>query len=535
MLLPQPATHSPEPGIQLLPELSPAAACLLTPACLHLVAELERAHRDRRGELLQLREQRQLMFDAGLTPGFLPETAPVRAADWRVRPAPADLRDRRVEITGPAERKMIINALNSGAQVFMADFEDSLSPTWEAIVEGQLALRDATRRTIDFTHPGTGKRYQLGPNPATLVVRPRGWHLAERHVLVDGRPVSASIFDASVHLFHNADELLARGSGPYLYLPKLESHLEARLWNEVLLDAQRALGLEIGTVRVTVLIETLPAVFEMDEILYELREHVTGLNCGRWDYVFSYLKTFQASAEHVLPDRDRVGMDRPFLEAYSRLLIHTCHRRGAHAMGGMAAHIPVKDDPAANARALAEVRADKRREARAGHDGTWVAHPALVEVARQEFDAVLVGENQLEVRPGADVSEADLLAVPEGTVTEAGLRTNLSIALRYLVAWIGGRGCVPLNHRMEDAATAEISRVQVWHWRRHRAALEGGGVVDADLVGRVLAEEAAALRLLVGDVAWTKDRYEVALELLRRHVLAETLAPFLTNDAYLNL
>jgi malate synthase len=531
-MLHQSATPVPGNGILLLAELSPAAAAVLTPGCVQLIADLERAYRGRRQDLLALRERRQARLDAGATPDFLPETASVRQAHWTVRPAPVDLRDRRVEITGPADRKMIVSALNSGAQVFMADFEDSLAPTWSALVQGQLALRDAVRREIDFTHPETGKRYELCANPATLVVRPRGWHLDEKHLLIDDVPVSAGIFDAAVYLFHNAEELLARGSGPYLYLPKLESHLEARLWNDVLVDAQRYLGLAEGSVRVTVLIETLPAVFEMDEILYELREHVTGLNCGRWDYVFSYLKTFRASADHVLPDRDTVGMDRPFLTAYSRLLIATCHRRGAHAMGGMAALIPVKDDPAANAKALDEVRVDKRREALAGHDGTWVAHPGLVDVARREFDRVLFGENQIEVLPEVNVEAADLLEVPTGTITEAGLRKNLTVALRYLVAWIGGRGCVPLDHRMEDAATAEISRAQVWHWRHHRAALDDGRIVDDDLVRRILVQECDALRKSVGDVAWTRNRYELAADLLRHHVLAETLAPFVTNDAY---
>ncbi len=534
-MLDRSATPTPWTGVSLHAPLDGPTARLLTPDCLHLVAELERAYRRRRAELLARREERGRRFDAGERPHFLPETAALRAGEWRVRPAPADLRDRRVEITGPAERKIIVSALNSGAQVFMADFEDSLAPTFEKVIEGQLALRDAVRRKIDFTHPETGKQYTLREDPATLIVRPRGWHLVEKHVLVDGEPVSASLFDTAVFLFHNAAELCARGSGPYLYLPKLESHLEARLWNDVLLFAQRALGLVTGTVRVTVLIETLPAAFEMDEILYELREHITGLNCGRWDYIFSYLKTFRASSEHVLPDRNSIGMDRPFLAAYSRLLIQTCHRRGAHAMGGMAAQIPIKDDPEANARALESVRADKAREARDGHDGTWVAHPGLVETARAEFE--LLGErvNQLDVHPEGEVSAEELLAVPEGKITEAGLRQNLSIALRYLAAWLAGRGCVPLDQRMEDAATAEISRAQVWHWCRHGAVLEDGRTIDAELVRCVLQEESTRLRADLGETVWTRDRYPLANEILTRQLLASELAPFLTLEAYENL
>jgi malate synthase len=531
MTLHQPARPAPE-GVQVQADFGPALASLLTPEALQLVADLERAHRGTRTKLLARRVDRQRDFDAGVLPAFLPQTAPIRASEWSVRSAPADLQDRRVEITGPAERKMIINALNSGARVFMADFEDSLAPTWTAVTEGQLALRDAVRRQIDFTHPTTGKRYELCEDPATLVVRPRGWHLTEKHVLVDGRPVSASLFDVALYLHHNGAELLARGSGPYLYLPKLESHLEARLWNDVLLDIQLALGLPSGTIRVTILIETLPAAFEMDEILWELREHVVGLNCGRWDYIFSYLKTFSASAEHRLPDRDTVGMDRRFLASYSRLLIDTCHRRGAHAMGGMAAQIPVKDDPERNQAALDKVRADKRREAAAGHDGTWVAHPALVPIALEQFDGVLDGPNQLHLRGDQPVSAEDLLAVPAGELTEAGLRKNLNVALRYLAAWLSGQGCVPIDHLMEDAATAEISRAQVWHWRRHGAPLADGRVVDAALVKTLLEEEESSLRVAMGDVAWTGGSYATAAELLLNHVLAPTLAPFLTLDAY---
>jgi malate synthase len=443
------------------------------------------------------------------------------------------LQDRRVEITGPTERKMVINALNSGANVFMADFEDSNSPTWANVIEGQSNLLDAVRREITFTNE-QGKRYELNAKTATLVVRPRGWHLDEAHVRVDGQPVSASLFDFALYFFHNARELVQRGSGPYFYLPKMESHREARLWNDVFLFAQRELGLPRGTIRATVLIETILAAFEMDEILFELREHSTGLNCGRWDYIFSFIKKFHADRACVLPDRWRVTMEEHFLKSYSLLLIQTCHRRGAHAMGGMAAQIPIKGDPEANEKALAKVRADKRREVDDGHDGTWVAHPGLVAVARAEFDAVL-GEkpNQLErMRDDVRLRAEDLLRVPQGAITEKGLRDNVRIGIEYLAAWLAGTGCVPLNDLMEDAATAEISRAQVWQWLHHGSRLDDGRAVDRALFERVLAEEMAAVRARVGETAWNAGHHEASRRLFERMVLDAAFAEFLTLPAY---
>src|SRR5213080_3560106 len=447
---------------------------VLTPLALQLLASLHRRFNARRLELLNARARRQALLDDGSLPQFLADTAAVRAGDWRISPIPADLADRRVEITGPVDRKMIINALNSGARVYMADFEDSKAPTWRNNLEGQLNLRDAVRGTIEFTSP-EGKRYTLAPQTATLMVRPRGWHLDEKHVTVDGHPISASLFDFGLFFFHNAKALIAKGTGPYFYLPKLESHLEARLWNDVFNFAQDALGIPRGTIRATVLIETILAAFEMDEILYELKDHSAGLNCGRWDYIFSFIKKFRHRPGFVLPNRVRVTMDRHFLKSYVDLLIHTCHRRRAHAMGGMAAQIPIKHDPVANEAALEKVRQDKLREVRAGHDGTWVAHPGLVPVAAQVFDASMPGPNQLHVaRDDVRVTASDLLAVPEGEITEAGLRTNVDVGIQYLESWLRGSGCVPIYNLMEDAATAEISRSQVWQWMRHGARLADG-------------------------------------------------------------
>jgi malate synthase len=501
----------------------PDAEAVLTVDALAFVARLHDAFAARRDELLARRRERQERFDRGERPEFLPETARVRAGDWRVAPVPPDLRDRRVEITGPTDRKMVINALNSGASVFMADFEDSATPTWANLMAGQRNLQDAVRGTISFVAE-SGRRYALGERPAVLMVRPRGWHLPEKHVLRDGRPLSGSLFDFGLFLFHNAHELVRRGTGPYFYLPKLQSHLEARLWNDVFLLAQESLGLPAGTIKATVLIETLPAAFEMDEILYELRLHSAGLNCGRWDYIFSSIKTLREDPGFVTPDRSRVTMEQPFLRAYTQLLVRTCHRRGAHAMGGMAAYIPVKDDPARNEAAMAKVRADKLREVKDGHDGTWVAHPGLVGLAREVFDAHMPGPNQLHVaREDVNVTARDLLQAPAGPRTEAGLRHNVSVAVRYLDAWLGGLGCVPLDDLMEDAATAEISRVQVWQWIRHGAALEGpltqGRPLTPALARRVIAEEAGG-------------RYAEAAALFETLSTAEQCADFLTLPAY---
>ena len=483
--------------------------------------------------LLAARAARQARFDAGEKPDFLAETAAVRAGDWTVAPLPPDLLDRRVEITGPVERKMIINALNSGAKVFMADFEDSNSPTWDNNVEGQVNLFDAVRRTITFVAPETGKSYRLGEKTAVLLVRPRGFHLVEKHWLVDGEPARAGFVDFALYVFHNAKELLARGTGPYFYLPKMESHLEARLWNDVFLFAEDTLGVPRGTIKATVLIETLPAAFEMDEILFELREHSAGLNCGRWDYIFSFIKKMKADPAKVLPDRGQVGMDRAFLSAYSKLLIKTCHRRNVHAMGGMAAQIPIKDDPAANEAALAKVRADKLREVTEGHDGTWVAHPGLVPIAMAIFDEHMKSANQLDrKREDLTVGREDLLRVHEGTRTEAGLRHNVRVGVQYLEAWLRGSGCVPIYNLMEDAATAEISRAQVWQWLHFRATLEGGEVVTPELFARVMAEEMDRVRREVGEARFASGRFDDARALFAKLSTADRFEEFLTVPAY---
>src|SRR5579871_4435390 len=445
----------------------------------------------RRLELLERRRARQQEIDAGKFPDFLPETAAIREKDWKVAPIPGDLQDRRVEITGPVDRKMVINALNSGANVFMADFEDANSPTWHNNLDGQVNLRDAVRRTIDYTSP-EGKPYRLNDRTAVLMVRPRGWHLVEKHVLHNGRPISGSLFDFGLYFFHNH-------ARPYFYLPKLENHLEARLWNDVFLFAQKALGVPAETIRATVLIETILATFEMDEILWELRDHSAGLNCGRWDYIFSFIKKFRRRPEFVLPNRSLVTMDRHFLNSYVQLLIKTCHRRGIHAMGGMAAQIPIKNDPAANEQALEKVRQDKLREVRSGHDGTWVAHPGLVAIAKDIFDASMPGPNQISrKREDVQVTAKDLLTVPTGEITEKGLRWNIDVGLQYLEAWLGGSGCVPIYNLMEDAATCEICRAQVWQWVKHGATLSDGRDVSADLVDRAISEQLARLREQLG-------------------------------------
>ncbi len=491
--------------------VSAEGAEILTPDALAFLAELHRRFEPRRRELLELRRRRQAEIDAGRLPDFLPETRGIRESEWTVAPIPRDLQDRRVEITGPVDRKMIINALNSGASVFMADFEDSNAPTWENNVGGQFNLRDAVAGTIRFTSP-EGKEYVLAKQTATLLVRPRGWHLAEKRLEIDGDPIAGAFFDFGLFFFHNAKRLLAKGTGPYFYLPKMQSHLEARLWNDVFVFAQNRLGVARGTIRATVLIETIWAAFEMDEILYELREHSAGLNCGRWDYIFSFIKTFRARPDFVLPDRATVTMTAPFLQAYVDLLIRTCHRRGIHAMGGMAAQIPIKNDVPANEAAIEKVRQDKLREVRAGHDGTWVAHPGLVPVAKAIFDEYMKTANQLHVRrEEVRVTAADLVAVPTGAITEAGLRTNLNVGIRYLDAWLKGQGCVPLYNLMEDAATAEISRTQVWQWVRH-------GRISAEEVRRVLREEARG--------------FEKAARIFEELIFAPECAEFMTLRAY---
>ncbi|MDQ6715449.1 MAG: malate synthase A [Actinomycetota bacterium] len=508
---------------------------VLSAEALAFVAGLHRAFDARRRALLAERGERQSRLDAGERPRFLASTRNVRKAAWTVAPVPKDLADRRVEITGPTDRKMMINALNSGARVFMADFEDSLAPTWANVVGGQRNLADAVRRTIAHDGPD-GRRYVLVDEPATLTVRPRGWHLDERHILVDGQPVSASLFDFGLAFFHNARELLDRGSGPYFYLPKLEGHLEARLWNDVFLLAQDQLGIDPGTIKATVLIETVLAAFEMDEILHELREHSAGLNAGRWDYIFSVIKKFRLDPSFVLPDRALVTMGVPFMRAYTELLVSTCHRRGAHAIGGMAAFVPNRRDPDVTAIALAKVRDDKVRESAAGFDGTWVAHPDLVPVAAEVFDAALGDRpNQLErTRDDVAVTAADLLSVgvPDGGVSEQGLRTNVSVGIQYLESWLRGAGAVAIFNLMEDAATAEISRAQLWQWCRHRVALDGGEVVTRELVARIVDEELTGLRHTLGPERFDAGRYDDARRVFERVALGDRFTEFLTVPAY---
>ncbi len=506
---------------------------LLSPAACEFLVDLHECFAPRVQGLLQARQERQARLNAGELPDFLPESRIIRDSTWWVAPVPKDLRDRRVEITGPVDRKMMINALNSGAKVFMADFEDAHSPTWEGTLDGQQNVHDAVRRTISWVSP-EGRHYRLNRETATLVVRPRGWHLAEKHFLVHGKPIPASLFDFGLFLFINAHHLLEHGSGPYLYLPKLEGHMEARLWNSVFLHAEEALRIPRGSIKATVLIETIPAVFEMHEILHELREHVTGLNCGRWDYIFSFIKKFHSRPEFLLPDRAQVTMSTHFLRSYSRLLVQTCHRRAAYAIGGMAAQIPVKDDPQANAIAFEKVRADKEREAGDGHDGTWVAHPGLVPVAMEVFDRHMPGCCQLQ-RLHADlrVTAADLLQVPTGTITAAGVAGNVSAALHYLAAWLGGRGAVPINHLMEDAATAEIARAQLWQWIHHPGGvLEDGRRVTRSMVHDLL--EAELDRLAAPDPQ-TQGHYRTAAALLTDVVEDPQFVEFLTLPAYRQL
>ncbi len=519
-------------GIEIRGSVTEPYAEILTPEVLRFLAKMARLFEPTRQELLQARVVRQQELDDGRHPNFLHETAAIRERDWRVAPIPDDLQDRRVEITGPVDRKMIINALNCGANVFMADFEDANSPTWSNNVLGHVNLRDAVRKTISFTNPD-GKEYRLGDKLATLLVRPRGWHLVEKHVLVDGQPISGSLFDFGLYFFHNAAALLERGTGPYFYLPKLESHLEARLWNDVFHFAQEELGVPHGSVRATVLIETILAAFEMDEILYELRDHSAGLNCGRWDYIFSFIKKFRNDPAFVLPNRIQVGMDRHFLNSYVELLIQTCHRRGIHAMGGMAAQIPIRRDPDANEKAVQKVRDDKLREVKAGHDGTWVAHPGLVSVAKDIFDADMTSANQIErMTQDVHITPQDLLTIPQGDITEEGLRINVDVGIQYLESWLRGSGCVPIYDLMEDAATAEISRSQVWQWVKHGAKMNDGRAVTADLVRKTIPEELDKLRGLVGDERFEKGKYELASQLFEDMMTRSDYTEFLTLVAY---
>lgn len=505
---------------------------ILSEQALEFVAALTREFRPQVAELLRRRAARQVAIDAGEMPDFLEETRDVRESDWRVCEAPADLADRRVEITGPAERKMIINALNSGASVFMADCEDSMTPTWQNVIRAQINLRDAVNRSIELK--AKGKHYALDETTATLIVRPRGWHLEEKHMLVDGAPAPAALVDFGLYLFHNAAELKKRGTGPYFYLPKLESHTEARLWNDVFRFSEQQGVVAPNEIKVTVLIETILAAFEVDEILYALKDYIVGQNCGRWDYIFSFIKKFNRYPEFVLPDRSEVTMTTHFLRSYSQLVIKTCHRRGAHAIGGMAAQIPIKDDAVANDAAIAKVRADKEREVTDGHDGTWVAHPGLVPVAKEIFDTHMPGPDQRDrLREDVHVTAADLLQVVKGKITQAGLRDNIRVAIQYMAAWLSGNGCVPINHLMEDAATAEISRAQIWQWVHHDTGiLDEGRNVTYAYFKALMREEMDALREQLGDSEFENGAYRRAARLLDRITRQEEFLSFLTLAAY---
>jgi len=511
---------------QIQAPMPQSESCILTGDAVRFLTRLARTFEPRRQQLLEARRERQTEIDGGSMPDFLPETAHIRQSEWKVATLPPALLDRRVEIAGAVERKMMINALNSGANVFMADLEDSTSPTWQNVMEGQLNLRDAVNGTIEYTSP-EGKPYQLCECPAILMVRPRGWHMDEKHFFVDGKPVSASLFDFGLFWFHNAQTLVRNWKRPYFYLPKLESHLEARLWNDVFVFAQQELGIARGTIRATVLIETILAAFEMDEILWELREHCAGLNCGRWDYIFSFIKKFRNHAGFVLPDRAQVTMDRHFLSSYVDLLIQTCHRRGAHAMGGMAAQIPIKNDPAANDAALKRVRQDKLREVWAGHDGTWVAHPGLVPLAREVFDTYMRLPNQIGRLPDCGVKAADLLTVPQGEITQQGLDRNIEVGLQYMASWLRGNGCVPIYNLMEDTATAEICRAQVWQWVKHSARLSDGQVVTAALVEDSIQRQGDKLRESIPGPA-----LELACRTYEEMILSADFPDFLTLRAY---
>ncbi|WP_013322538.1 malate synthase A [Gloeothece verrucosa] len=517
-------------GVRIRGRMLDKYAEILSDSALNFLAMLQRRFGARRSHLLELRQNIQQQIHAGWMPEFSEETEDIRNSQWQIAPIPVDLQDRRVEITGPVDRKMIINALNSGANAYMADFEDSSSPTWDNMVSGQLNLRDAVVGSIEYIDPTKNKVYRLKEKTAVLLVRPRGWHLLEEHLLIDDQPISASLFDFGLYFFHNAEKLLLKGTGPYFYLPKLENRQEAALWNEVFIAAQEALGLPVGTIKATVLIETILAAFEMDEILYHLKDHIVALNCGRWDYIFSFIKKLSFCPQFVLPERSVVTMTRHFMRSYSLLTIQTCHRRGALAMGGMAAQIPIKSDPQANELALAKVRADKEREASDGHDGTWVAHPALVPLAKEVFDSKIKGANQLSVlREDVQVTAKDLLEVPDGSITESGLRNNIRVGILYISSWLDGIGCVPLYNLMEDAATAEICRAQIWQWLHHHAKLEDGRNIDQALFQSLLNEETVALRQ---ENQNQSPNFNKAVELFVQLVMADEFEDFLTLCAY---
>jgi malate synthase len=519
-------------GVEIKGELKVGYDEILTPDALALVVKLHRALNPRRKELLENRQVRQREIDNGKLPDFLPETAHIRNSEWTVSPLPEDLLDRRVEITGPVDRKMVINALNSGAKMFMADFEDSNSPSWDNNLTGQINLRDANTRTISYENEN-GKKYALNEKIATLLVRPRGWHLLEKGLIIDGEPCSGGLFDFGLYFFHNAHQLLENGSGPYFYLPKMESHLEARLWNDAFVMAQDSLGIAQGTIKATVLIETILATFELNEILWELKDHSAGLNCGRWDYIFSYIKRFRNHPEFIVPNRDQVTMASPFMDAYSRLVIQTCHKRNVHAMGGMAAFIPIKGDETANAAAVDKVKNDKLREVRNGHDGTWVAHPGLVSVAMDIFNANMPAKNQIEVKREGDViTQADLLAVPKGAITEEGVRKNINVGILYLESWLRGNGAAAIYNLMEDAATAEISRTQVWQWIKHNATMEDNRTVTLDWVLSLIPSELEKIEGYVGKDAFANGKFPLATDLFKKLISQGEFEEFLTLGAY---
>lgn len=521
-------------NVQITGEAVPGMEEILTPEALEFIEKLHTRFDKRRIELLEKRQVRQQELDSGKKLDFLPETKEIREGDWKIAPLPEDMKDRRVEITGPTNRKMLINALNSGAKMFMADLEDATAPSWFNVIDGQVNLRDAIRRQIDFEMPETGKKYALNEKTAVLMVRPRGWHLPEKNLLIDGKPTSGSLVDFGLYFFHNAKELIDRGTGPYFYLPKLESHLEARLWNDVFIFAQDELGIPQGTIRATVLIETIMAAFEMDEILYELRDHSAGLNCGRWDYIFSVIKRMRNNPEYIFPDRSQVTMTVPFMKAYTSLCIKTCHRRGAPAMGGMAAQIPVKGDDQANTAAFNKVAEDKRREVTDGHDGTWVAHPGMVQTAMEQFDKYMPTPNQIDKqRDDVHVTAEQLVEVPEGSITEQGLRSNISVGIQYIASWLSGNGAAPINNLMEDAATAEISRSQVWQWIRHpKGVLDDGRNVDVSLFHEIIEQEDALIKQTVGEERYNTGHYAEARELFTSLTLQSDFAEFLTLPGY---
>ena len=533
------ATLEQEKGLQIVPDgmvikgvISPGYEEILSPAALKFLVVLHERFNQTRLELLQTRAQRQIDIDNGQVPDFNPETVAIRNGDWQVAPIPEDLKDRRVEITGPVDRKMIINALNSGAKVFMADFEDSNTPSWTNVIDGQINLRDAINKSISFENPKNGKQYSLKEEVATLMVRPRGWHLEEQHITINGELMSGSLVDFGLYFFHNAKWLIENGSGPYFYLPKLESHLEARLWNDIFKFSQDYIGIPQGTIKATVLVETILASFEMDEILYELKEHSAGLNCGRWDYIFSYIKKFRNYPHRILPDRASVTMGVPFMEAYSKLVIKTCHKRGVHAMGGMAAQIPIKNDKEANQQAIEKVQKDKLTEVVNGHDGTWVAHPGLVPVAMEIFDKLMPAQNQIDKQLDVDFTASQLIALPIGDITEQGIRNNINVGILYIESWLRGNGAAAIYHLMEDAATAEISRAQVWQCLKNHVRLADGRTFTLDMYQSFLTEEIQNIKQYVGEENYEKGRFEEAITLFDQLVQAEDFEEFLTLPAY---